>query len=329
MLPPPHQPYRLTSTDGMQVAILARGAAIASIKLPLPIEVCLTYADPRAYAQDAYFLGSTVGRYAGRIDRGRLPFEGGLRQLAVGGAGGEHCLHGGPRGFDTRLWELQAPASETEITLGLHAHDGEAGFPGELRVTVRYQLLPGWRLAIDYDATCTTPTLINLANHAYFNLDGDGQSILQHELQLDADRYTPLTNAMIPTGEISAVEHTRFDLRRPTRLADHFNRHPQLADGLDQNFVINGEPGQLRRAARLHSSRTGIRLEVSTTQPGLQVYVGGQLGKPWNRFAGLCLEAQNFPNAPWHANFPSPWLAPGQRYRQRTVYAFSGSRRHQ
>lgn len=318
-------PIILVGTDGFRVSILSRGATVQAIEVPHrtgPVNVCLGYADVAAYRHDPYFMGSTVGRYAGRIDRGRLPFECGWLPLAVGGIGAPHCLHGGPGGFHVQDWSIVDEVAHQHVTLRLDSPAGDQGFPGEVTAIVRYELLGGWQLAIDYRAQCSSATVINLANHAYFNLDGGRSSVLDHVVRLHATSYTPLLATMIPRGDVRRVEGTAFDLRQATVLGERLAAFPSLHNGFDHNFVVDGVAGELRPAAEVISTRTGLRLTVHTTQPGLQFYTGGSLGHPFQRFGGLCLEAQNFPDAPHHAGFPDPWLRPGQIYRQRTVYAF-------
>jgi aldose 1-epimerase len=267
-------------------------------------------------------MGSTVGRYAGRIDQGRLSLRGGSIALAVGRVGAPHCLHGGPEGFHAREWDVAEDGGRHYVVLRMTSASGDQGFPGDLTATVRYEVLERWKLAIEYRATSSAGTVVNLASHAYFNLDGDSQSVLDHVVQLHAERYTPLLPSLIPRGEVCPVEGTEFDLRRPTTLRERVGAGGVLPDGFDQNFVVDGVAGELRPAAEVFSPRTGLHLTVHTTQPGLQFYTGGSLASPFKRFAGLCLEAQNFPDAPHHAGFPDPWLRPGQVYSQRTVYAF-------
>jgi aldose 1-epimerase len=324
------EPIVLAGEDGFRVSVLRRGAGIHAIEIPHQgrlLNVCLGYPDPMAYRQDPYFVGSTVGRYAGRIDGGRLVSDGATYALNVGGVGAPHCLHGGPEGFHARDWRV-VDDDRRAVALHLVSEAGDQGFPGELTATVRYEVLDGWRLAIEYRATATSPTVVNLANHAYFNLDGDPHgrhdSILDHVVRLHAERYTPLLPSAIPRGDVRSVQGTAFDLRRPTPLRERIATYDVLRDGFDQNFVVDGPAGELRPAAEVFSPRSGLRLTVHTTQPGLQFYTGGGLGRPFARFGGLCLETQNYPDAPHHADFPDPWLRPGQVYRQRTVYAFHG-----
>jgi aldose 1-epimerase len=318
-------PIVLEGNDGLRVSILTHGASIQAIELLThagPINVCLGYRDPREYRHDPYFMGSTVGRYAGRIDRGRLSVQGASVALAVGAIGAPHCLHGGPDGFHSRQWELTEDARPHHVLLRIRSPSGDQGFPGALDATVRYQVLNGWQLAIDYCATTTSDTVINLANHAYFNLDGDSDSVLDHIVRLHAEQFTPLLPSLIPTGQVCTVQGTEFDLRCPTRLRERMATSDKLHNGFDQNFVVDGAEGELRPAAEVFSPRSGLYLTVHTTQPGLQLYTGGSLGSPFKRFGGLCLETQNFPDAPNQASFPDPWLRAGQVYRHRTVYEF-------
>ena len=310
----------LESESGFRVVVIDRGAAIAAIQLPTDrglVDVALRYPRLQDYAGDTYYLGSTIGRYANRIANGRLRLNGGSYQLATDPAHDGHCLHGGPDGLHRQSWLLD-PSSGNQVRCLYIAEHGEEGFPGRLDVSVIYQLVGDSSLAMDFEATSDRDTVVNLANHTYFNLDPDAETISDHEVCIHADRYTPVDARKIPTGELQLVEASEFDFRTPTRIAPRLNG----TGGFDHNFVLNGATGELREAATLHSPASGIRLRLSTTQPGLQLYTGDGLAEPFRARAGLCLEAQNFPDAPNQPGFPSATLLAGETYRQRTLLEF-------
>ena len=316
----------LVSETGFRVVIIDRGASIASISLPTDegqVDVAMRYAALTDYVSDAQFVGATVGRFANRIADGRLRLNGDSYQLATSPETDGHCLHGGPGGLHTRRWLLDpAPGGQLVRCHYISPH-GEEGFPGRLDICVIYQLVDESSLAIDFEATCDRETVVNLANHVYFNLDPHATTIDDHELRVNAAYYTPVDDSKIPTGVIESVADSRMDFRSAARLGERLEASNGSSAGYDHNFVLNGEAGELRLAATLYSPASGIRLAVETTQPGLQLYTGDGLGAPFERRAGLCLEAQNFPDSPNHPNFPSSALAVGDAYRQRTVYRFS------
>ncbi len=312
----------LAADSGFEVGIADIGAAIASIRVPVAgrrCDVVLRYDDPAAYADDTFYLGSTLGRYANRIRDGRFELNGGHYQLATRSRDHGHTLHGGPGGLSRQRFQLDRAPDGRRITCRYISSHGEEGFPGRLDVSVEYQVVGDSALVIDYTATADRATIVNLSNHAYFNLGGDEQSIRNHELTVYASRYTPVDDEMIPTGEIAPVDGTRLDLRTGARL----DRLIAATGGLDTNFVIDNGDDYIRRAARLVSPASGICLDVHTTQPGLQVFTGQNLEAPFERYGGICLETQNFPDAPNQPAFPSATLLAGETYRQRTVYEFS------
>lgn len=318
----------LKQADGFEVRLHERGAAITGIRVPLhdgPVEAVLDYPDSASREQDPYYLGVTCGRYANRIDGAHFRLDNQDHALAANPGHGGHTLHGGPEGFSRRIWTPEKESVSTEISFRLHSPDGDQGFPGALEAKVRYRLLKGWVLVIDVTARSDAPTVINLANHAYFNLSDGSTTTDDHWVSVEADRYLPVRDDMIPTGILAQVAKTPFDLRRATRLGSRRRTsHPQLsiAGGFDHNFVLRGTPGTLRRAGHLLSPDTGLRLTVNTTLPGLQLYGGQHLAKPFQPGQGVCFEAQQFPDAPNQAAFPLTQLRPGQHWRQQTVYHF-------
>lgn len=323
-----------TVSDGViSCELLDWGAAVRALRVPdrdgVLRDVVLGFDFLEAYiAQDKY-LGATVGRFANRIGGAAFTLDGVGYSLAAND--GKNHLHGGICGFDRQLWTAEA-ASEQSVTFCLTSPDGQEGYPATLRVQVRYTAQDG-ALTVEYTATADRPTLCNLTNHSYFNLNGHASgSVLSHSIQIFADRYTPNGDGNVPTGEISEVAGSPMDLREPTRIGTHIDEDfPQLrqARGYDHNYIPNGEG--LRRIARAESEQSGIALELFSTQAGVQFYTGNYLagcpvgkdGAIYRNRDGFCLETQALPDAPHHAHFPSAVLRPDEVYRQTTVYRFS------
>lgn len=285
---------------------------------------------------EARYFGATVGRYANRIAGGELPLAGAVHQLA--GPPGSHTLHGGPGGFDNRLWrahEIREPG-RVGVRFDLHSPNGDQGFPGALDVTASYLLDDSGTLTIDYRATTDATTVVNLTSHAYFNLAGEdsGESGREHLLQVAADAYSPVDEGLIPLGPPAPVAGTPFDLTAPRAIGAQLALdHPQLklgGGGYDHNWVLR-EGSSLHPAATLSHPASGRRLDCLTTEPGLQVYTGNLLdgtvagpgGRPYGPYAGIALETQHFPDSPHHPEYPTTVLHPGEQYRSTTVYRFS------
>ena len=307
------QTVSLGSSSGLSVELVDAGAALKRICVPTHagmVDVILGYADAAAYLQDTYCMGATVGRFANR-----------LRQDPVGvasdGASASGILlHGGTQGFHRKRWRCEVDAESNTATFRLTTEDREDGFPGKLEATVRYAIIGDDTLDIELRASADASTPINLTNHAYFNLSSSSESIDSHELLVHADEFTEFDDELLPTGAIRGVDHGRFDFRCARSLA--------AADAvIDQNMVVRGDPGKLRPAAELRSFDTGILLSVETTQPGLQVYTGDNLAAPFTARAGICLEAQNFPDAPNHPHFPDAYFGPERAYSERIRYRFA------
>jgi len=306
----------LESGSGLRVKLLDLGAAIQSITVPTlhgRVDCVLGYPDPGAYSDDQYYLGVTVGRYANRLCNaqariGDVEFNFDRNESTTG-----HCLHGGRGGFHRQHWSLENKTQSNLFTYHLTSQDGDQGFPGKVDARVTYRLLDDFVLSIEFVAESDAETVINMANHAYFNLDRNKDSIDTHQLQLMAAGYTPVDGTRIPTGEVLAVDRTAFDLRAAVALKGR---------SFDHNFVLDGSAGELRPAAFLYSPQSGIGLRIHTTQPGMQVYTGEGLGLPFKPRQGIALEAQNFPDAPNQPGFPSATLFPGRTYRHQTVYEF-------
>jgi aldose 1-epimerase len=306
----------LRSPSGFEVTVLDVGAALQSIVVPTPggpLECILAYDDPAAYQSDPFYIGVTLGRFANRIRDGRIIIDATPYQLDTNEVATGNCLHGGADGFHRQRFGFDYKPDSTALTCHLVSPAGAQGFPAEVCVDVNYRLVGDCALSIEFVATADATTVINLANHAYFNLDRRKGRIDAHHLRVAADRYTPVDGMRIPTGEIAAVNNSPFDLRVMAPLAEK---------SYDHNFVPGGEPGELRVLAELYSPDSGVGLSVHSTQPALQVYTGDFLDAPFAPRQGIALEAQHFPDAPNQKGFPSARLEPGEIYRQQTIYEF-------
>jgi aldose 1-epimerase len=330
--------YTLTNKKGMEVAITNFGGIVVSVKVPdrngKVADVVLGYDTLDGYVKDKSYFGALVGRYGNRIAQGKFSIDGATYTLAQNN--GPNSLHGGIKGFNKMVWTAKAISSKDGPALQLNylSKDGEEGYPGNLSVQVVYTLTDGNELKIDYSATTDKKTVLNLTNHSYFNLAGQGSGdILAHELALQADKFTPVDTTLIPTGELRDVAGTPFDFRTKAAIGARINQDDEqlkLGKGYDHNFVLR-HSGELAPAARVREPKSGRVLEVSTTEPGVQFYTGnfldgsaiGKGGKGMTMRAGFCLETQHFPDSPNHPDFPSTLLSPGQRYHTITVYKFS------
>ena len=321
--------------EGIDATIMTYGARLVSIRTPdrygSTANVILAYPSLGSYVADrSSYLGATVGRYANRISSGIFSIDGPSYQAPTNNGG--YTLHGGTIGFDQRVWAAHCFSSGVELTLV--SEDGDQGFLGNLTVRVRYSISAN-ALRIDYFSATDKTTIVNLTNHAYFNLSGHGgATILEDELAIAADRFTPIDSRLIPTGALSLVEGTPFDFRSKTVIGDRIDDdHEQLklAGGYDHNFVLNGTSGELRTVAHLYNPASGRTLTVATTEPGMQFYTGNFLdSKPYGnskerhgRRTGLCLETQHFPDSPNHPHFPSTELPSGQIRHSTTIFEFS------
>lgn len=325
-----------TLTNGEVVAAITNyGARIISLHVPDQngdlVDVVLGYKDLASYRQpDEGFYGAVVGRYGNRIAKGQFALDGQSYQLEINN--GPNSLHGGTNGFFSKLWEVKH-VTDSSLELRYVSPDGDAGYPGALEATVVYTVTAANGLEIAYHATTDQATVVNLTNHAYFNLSGEGDStILDHLLTIRADGYTPVDETLIPTGEITPVEGTPFDFRQATAIGariDTTDGQLLIGKGYDHNFVLKKEPG-LQLVATVESPKTGIVMDILTEEPGLQFYSGNFMdnvqhakgGKTYGYRSAFCLETQHFPDAPNHPGFPSTVLEPGAEYTTKTVYQF-------
>ena len=317
--------YTLKNDDKFEVSITNYGGAITSLKTPDRnghfADIVLGFETFDEYVRNTRYFGPLIGRHANRIARGRFSLNGVEYQLPCNN--GANHLHGGFRGFDKCDWTIREDGNTLHLTY--FSKDGEEGYPGNLTAFVDYVLLDN-ELRLDYRATADRDTIVNLTNHSYFNLRGEG-TILDHELTLNADHFTPVSEDLIPTGEIKAVAGTPMDFRNGKAIGSDL----AAAGGYDHNFVLNDWDGSLKTAARLYEATTGRVLEILTTEPGMQFYSGnfldgsfaGKYGFVYEKYTGLCLEPQHFPDAPNHPNFPSTVLRAGEEYTHTSVYRFS------
>ena len=326
----------LADGSGVEVDIITYGGILAAIRTPdrrgASANVVLGLPDLEAYRSRNRFFGAITGRYANRISGAGFTIDGRSFRLAGNSAGGANAIHGGLQGFDKRVWTAQMLTDG--VALFYSSPDGEEGYPGKLDVTVTYTLSAG-ALRIDYAAVTDKPTVLNLTNHSYFNLAGEGSGdVLGHELMLLADRYTPTDANGIPTGELAPVDGTPFDFRQAAAIGARIREaHPQIVvgRGYDHNYVLSkSAPGALEPFARVREPVSGRTMEVSTTEPGVQFFSGNNLdgslvgtgGRVYRQSAGFCLETQHFPDSPNKPDFPSTVLRPGERFASTTVFAF-------
>ncbi|MBW2413776.1 MAG: galactose mutarotase [Deltaproteobacteria bacterium] len=316
--------FQLENGKGLRARVSTFGATLLSLHAPdrdgSPGPVVLGFDDPSRYLEPHPHLGATVGRYANRIAGGRFDLDG--RDVQLTRNEGPHHLHGGEAGFGRVEWVGRAEPGG--VRLEYVSSDGEEGYPGRLHAEVTYRLTEANELRIDWRAHSSRSTVVNLTHHSYFNLrDGGTSPVLDHELQVNADAFTPVDARGIPTGELDPVEGTALDFREPRRLGERIESLVPERGGYDHNFALLAEGG-LSWAARLRDPVSGRALEVRTTQPGLQLYTGNFLdGQPWPRWHGVCLETQHFPDSPNWLHFPSTRLEPGEEYAETVVYAFS------
>ena len=329
--------FRIENTSGASVEVSSLGAGITSVRVPDKFgkidEVALGYADPKDYMADGPCMGKIPGRYANRIGKGHLEVDGKTYQLNINN--GPNALHGGPTGFQNRIWEAQMIPNGVRFTYV--AKDGEENYPGQLTVKAEYTWSEDNVLALNISATTNAPTVVNLTNHAYFNLEGaDSGTVLNHKLKINASNYLPTDETQIPTGEKAPVKGTPMDFLSPKEIGIDINEDFEplkIGKGYDHCWAIdNWEKGKLvEGAVMLAAPSSGRVLTVSSTQPGVQIYTGNWLagsplnksGKEYNDYDGVAIEMQGFPDAPNKPGFPSQLLQPGDEYKETIKFEFS------
>lgn len=329
--------YTITNASGASVTLSSLGAGIVSVSVPdkdgKMENVVIGYKDPADYMADGPCAGKTPGRYANRIAKGNLLVDGKEYKLAINN--GPNALHGGPTGFQNHLWKSETAGADT-VVFTLHSPDGDEGYPGNLDVEVVYRWTDNNELRIDYSAVTDAPTVVNLTNHAYFNLAGENSgTALNHELKLACSKWLPTDDTQIPTGEFANVKGTPMDFTEFKALGKDIHADFEalkIGKGYDHCFVVDDWiPGELTVVAWLRDPKSGRQLEVLSTQPGAQVYTanwfGGETplnpeGRPYEDYEGVAIECQHFPDSPHHANFPSTLLNPGEEFHETIVFRF-------
>lgn len=323
--------FQLKNGNGMEVELLSYGGILSKIIVPDKDgnleNVLLTYNKPEDFQNDTYFFGATAGRYANRIDRGQFELDGKSYSLTINN--GENHLHGGVQGFNRKFWDAEVMELKDAVGVKMTyvSSDGEEGYPGTLTTTLTFVLEKNNKLNITFNAETDQPTIVNLTHHGYFNLSGMKENILNHELTIFADHYTPVGEGLIPTGEILPVAGTPFDFTIPHQIGERIS---ETGRGYDHNFVIKQQhDGVLTKMAELFHQASGRKMILHSNMPGVQFYSGNFLdgkqiteGVSYTQNFGLCLEPQYFPDSPNNPQFPSARLDPGQTYEHRIVYEF-------
>ena len=330
--------FVLRNSQGVKAEITNLGGRVVSLLVPdkdgILRDVVLGFDNPEEYLPENHRsdFGAVIGRYANRLCNGQITIDGRTYQLPQND--GKHCLHGGPDGWQYRMFNVES-VSDSRLVLSLVSEDGDNGFPGKVCARVTYTLTDDNALDIQYQVVTDEPTVINMTNHSYFNLNGDASTdILNHLLTIDADRYTPVDDTLIPTGELASVEDTSMDFRQAKPIgrdiADDFEQL-RIGRGYDHNCVLNTKGDDSRPCARLESPVTGIALEVYTTEPGMQIYTGnfldgtviGKGGVVYQQRSAVCLETQKFPDSPnQHWSESNAFLRPGETYKSHTKFHF-------
>lgn len=330
--------YTLKNSKGMEAAITNYGGIVVSLMTPDKngqfADIVLGFDSLDGYLKEHPYFGAIVGRYGNRIGGAKFSISGKEYKLAANN--GPNSLHGGIKGFDKKVWAAQVDDATNSLILSYSSPDMEEGYPGKLDVQVTYTLTEANELRINYKATTDKETVVNLTNHSYFNLAGQGNGdILNHSIQIMSEKTTPVDATLIPTGELKDVAGTPFDFTAPHKIGERINdtsdEQIKFGGGYDHNFVVDGQAGSLRPAARVTEPTSGRAMEVLTTEPGVQFYTGnfldgtlkGKGGKVYPKRSGLCLETQHFPDSPNKPQFPTTTLKPGQTYLSTTVYRFS------
>jgi aldose 1-epimerase len=330
--------YTLKNAHGLEADVITWGAIVTRLVVPdrtgTPGDVVLGFDTLDGYLKEHPYFGAIVGRYGNRIAKGRFTLNGKTYTLATNN--GPNSLHGGLKGFDKQVWTARpvTAADGQAVELSYVSKDGEEGYPGTLTARVTYTLTNSNALRIEYDLTSDKDTVANVTNHSYFNLAGQGTGdILSHEAMINADRFTPVDETLIPTGELRPVAGTPFDFRTPMPIGSRItatDEQIKFGKGYDHNFVVNGEAGSLRHAVRVTEKTSGRVMEVYTTEPGVQFYTGnfldgslrGKGGKVYAFRNGFCLETQHFPNSPNTPSFPTTVIRAGEHYKSQTEYRF-------
>jgi aldose 1-epimerase len=328
--------YILTNKNGLKVSLATYGATVVNLYAPdrsgKLADIALGFGTLKPYLTKSPYFGAIVGRYGNRIAKGKFTLDGKTYKLATNN--GVNHLHGGLKGFDKRVWTASVPKSaQASVTFTLRSADGEEGYPGNLVLSVTYTLTDKNELRISYRAQTDKPTALNPTHHTYFNLAGAGNgNVLNHELKLHADRFTPVNKTLIPTGELKKVDGTVMDFRKATSIGARIRQVGGKPVGYDHNYVLNKCPVTGRcLAAEVYEPKSGRVMKVYTDQPGIQFYSGnfldgtitGKGGKIYKQYSGFCLETQHFPDSPNQPKFPSTVLRPGETFRTTTVYQFS------
>lgn len=328
----PVEVYTLTNKKGMVAKVMTYGATLTELHVPdrngQEADVVLGFSDFDKYAAGHPFFGSTAGRVANRIGKGQFKLDGKEYKLFVNN--GPNSLHGGKSGFDKKVWHAEPASSAAGPGVKFHyvSPDGEEGYPGRLDTTVVYTLTNNNELKIDYTATTDKPTIVNLTNHSYFNLAGEGGgTVRDHVLLINADKYTVFDSTQIPTGEIKSVKGTPLDFTNPTPIGKRIDE----IGGYDHNYVLNGRTSETKLCAKVRDPSSGRVMTILTDQPGVQLYtangldgkITGKSGKPYEKYGAFCLETQHYPDSVNHPDFPSVVLRPGQTYHTTTVHRFT------
>ena len=332
--------FTLSNKNNVEMRVLSYGGRIASLRVPdrkgTLGDIVLGFERLEDYLKENPYFGALIGRYGNRIGKGKFQLGGKEYKLAINN--GENHLHGGLKGFDKVLWSAKQLPTDDGVVVELTyiSMDGEEGYPGNLQIRVTYTLTDENEIKIDYFATSSKVTIVNLTNHSYFNLLGAGEGeVISTELMINADSFTPVDKGLIPTGEIRPVKDTPFDFTKPKPIGqniyDETNEQIKFGGGYDHNFALNKGAGGLTKAAEAYEPKTGRVLEVFTTEPGVQFYTGnfldgtltGKNGKIYNKRYAFCLETQHYPDSPNKPDFPSTVLRPGEQYKSQTVWKFS------
>ncbi|MBI9066245.1 MAG: galactose mutarotase [Salinivirgaceae bacterium] len=331
--------YQLSNNNGLLIEFISYGAKLTAVKIPegdKSIDILLGYDTPEQAINGDVYMGAICGRYANRISGGGFNLEGEFIKLNQND--GANHLHGGHKGFNVKDWKVEKTELQgysSAYKLSVLSNDGDENYPGNLNATIIYALNDANEFLIDITATTDKTTVVNLTSHPYFNLKGAGNGdVLNHILEISAKQFTPLSTDMVPSGEMRSVKNTAMDFTKPVVIKDRIDsdyEQIQLVGGLDHNWIVNKQQGELALAAKVTEPKSGRSVEVYTTQPGIQVYTamhfnGSDIGKgqvPFKKYCGIALEAQNFPDAPNHSNFPSSILKPQEKYQEKIQYKFT------